>query len=433
MELDAYNRAFLEFMERVTSPFHAVKEMAVRLQQTGFTRLREGDHWDISAGNGYYLIRNDSSVIAFRAGSESGIENGLRMVSAHTDSPCLMAKPEPEKVSQGYRQLGVEVYGGALLNPWFDRDLSMSGRVAYEDSDGLLCKQLVDFRRPVAVIPSLAIHLDREANKSRSINPQTDIVPVLSMGDSLDLRTLLAQRLREEHGDFDVSKVLDYELCFYDTQAPQQVGLEGEFIASARLDNLLSCYASLHAISNSDATQSSLLVCSDHEEVGSVSAVGAQGSFLQSVLQQLCPDVQKYNAMVDASCMISSDNAHGVHPNFANRHDDNHGPVLNGGPVIKTNANQRYASNSGTAALFRQLCTRQDIPVQSFVVRTDMACGSTIGPLTAAKIGVRTLDVGVPQFAMHSIRELTGSIDPWRLARVLTAYMDWSGALQASG
>lgn len=430
-ELEHYNAAFLAFMQRAVSPFHAVKEMCDRLDEASFSHLGEGEKWQIENGGRYYLTRNDSSLIAFRIGSEGGLEKGVRMAGAHTDSPCLMVKPNPEKTSQGYQQLGVEVYGGVLLNPWFDRDLSLAGRVTFSDSQGQLCKQLVNFRRAIAVIPSLAIHLDREANKSRSINAQTDIVPIMHIGESLHIRELLAQQLNEEHPGIDVAEVLEYELCFYDTQPPAQVGLQGEFISSARLDNLLSCYAGLQAIINSNGSQSSLLVCNDHEEVGSMSSAGAQGPFLLSVLQQLRPDVQAFNAMIDASFMISSDNAHGVHPNFAARHDDQHGPMLNGGPVIKTNANQRYASNSETAALFRQLCKQLDIPVQAFVVRSDMACGSTIGPITAAEIGVRTLDVGIPQFGMHSIRELTGNLDPHRLAQVLTAYMNWDKPLKA--
>ena len=211
----------------------------------------------------------------------------------------------------------------------------------------------------------------------------------------------------------------------------EHVGLEREFIASARLDNLLSCYAGLQAIIESDGAVSSLLVCNDHEEVGSLSAAGAQGPMLDSVLRRMTASAEQHAAMIDRSFMISADNAHGVHPNYASRHDDNHGPLLNGGPVIKTNANQRYASNSETAALFRLLCERLDVPVQSFVVRSDMACGSTIGPITAGEIGVRTLDVGVPQFAMHSVRELTGSQDAWRLAQVLQLYMEWNEPLWA--
>jgi aspartyl aminopeptidase len=429
MKESEFNSGLLDFLSRATSPFHAVREMGSRLQEAGYIQLMEADDWSLQASGKYYVIRNDSTVLAFKLGRDHGPSQGLRMVGAHTDSPCLMVKPNPEKSSQGYGQLGVEVYGGALLNPWFDRDLSLAGRVSFLDKSGVLRKQLVDFREPIAVIPSLAIHLDREVNKKRSINPQTDILPILHTGDVLNIRELLAAQLQKEHAGLAVASVLDYELCFYDSQPPRLVGLNQEFIASARLDNLLSCYAGLQALLASGDTYSSLLICNDHEEVGSQSAAGAQGPMLRSVLERLSGDAGSYAAMVDRSLMISTDNAHGVHPNFASRHDENHGPILNQGPVIKVNANQRYASNSETSALFRQLCTELDIPVQSFVVRTDMACGSTIGPITAGETGVRTIDVGAPQFAMHSIRELAGSKDGCYLSQVLCRFMDWDGPL----
>ena len=225
--------------------------------------------------------------------------------------------------------------------------------------------------------------------------------------------------------------MLDYELNFYDSQAPAVIGLRGDFIASARLDNLLSCFAGLQAILGAAAGSGALLVCNDHEEVGSMSASGAQGPFLLSVLQRLAAGPEKLAALVDRSLMVSVDNAHGVHPNYADRHDENHGPVLNAGPVIKVNASQRYATNSETSGLFRLLCEEEGVAVQSFVVRSDMACGSTIGPLTAGVTGVRTLDVGVPTFAMHSIRELAGSRDGFDLSRVLGRFYNHPGPLAA--
>ncbi len=431
MRLEQYNEALLQFLGNATTPFHAVAQMTARLDDAGFTKLSEAEPWSLEPGQGYYLTRNDSSIIAFRVGTKAGPDQGIRMVGAHTDSPCLMVKPLPEKSSQGYQQLGVEVYGGALLNPWFDRDLSMAGRVSYSTEDGTLRKALVDFREPVAVIPSLAIHLDREANANRSVNAQTDIVPIFSQSDAMDIKALLAERLREEHPGTDVGSVLGYELCLYDSQAAALVGLEKNFIASARLDNLLSCFASMTALLNCTGESTCLMVCNDHEEVGSLSAAGAQGPMLRSTLERLAPGVEPYAAMIEHSVMISADSAHAVHPNFASRHDDNHGPRLNAGPVIKVNANQRYASTSETAALFRQVCAELDIPVQTFVVRTDMACGSTIGPITASELGVRTLDVGAPQFAMHSIRELAGEKDGWYLSRAMARFMDWERGLSA--
>jgi aspartyl aminopeptidase len=237
--------------------------------------------------------------------------------------------------------------------------------------------------------------------------------------------------LLEEHPDCAVQQVLDYELSFYDSQPPALIGLRQEFLSSARLDNLLSCFTGLQALLSADGTVSSLLVCNDHEEVGSQSAAGAQGPFLNSVLKRLVGEGRSYAALTERSMMISADNAHGVHPNYVDRHDGNHGPLLNRGPVIKLNANQRYATNSETSGLFRLLAAQDDVAVQSFVVRTDMGCGSTIGPITAGGTGVRTLDIGVPTFAMHSIRELAGTLDAHALCRVLQRFYNYRGRLSA--
>ena len=424
MNSSEFNRGLCDFLSRATTPFHAVAAMTVALREAGYESLDEaGQGASTQPGGRYYLTRNDSSLIAFTHGADQAPADGLHMVGAHTDSPCLMVKPNPERLRQGCFQLGVEVYGGALLNPWFDRDLSLAGRVSYAHEGGGLATGLVDFRAPLAIIPSLAIHLDREANSNRSINPQTDILPLLALageGEEPALRELLVRDLREQ--GHAVARVLDYELCFYDVQPPALVGLKQEFIASARLDNLLSCYVGLQALLASDPAQSSLLVCNDHEEVGSTSAVGAQGPMLRSLLMRLAGDEKAYAHMLDRSVMISADNAHAVHPNYADRHDQQHGPRLNAGPVIKHNANQRYATSSETAGLYRLLAEQEGVPVQSFVVRTDMACGSTIGPITAAGLGVRTLDIGVPTLAMHSVRELAGSEDACNLWRVLRRF-----------
>ncbi len=432
---EQFNTELCDFLQRATTPFHAVAAMAGLLEAAGFARLTEDSEWETAPGGRYYIVRNGSSIVAFCLGAEASPKDGMRMVGAHTDSPCLMVKPAPEKTSQGYYQLGVEVYGGALLNPWYDRDLSLAGRVSYQCDGGQLRTALVDYRDAIATIPSLAIHLDREVNKSRSINPQKDILPVLCQlpaGDKRDFRELLRQRLLQEHPDCGVEKVLDYELCFYDTQPAAVIGLEGDFIASARLDNLLSCFTGLQSLLQWDGKCSALLVCNDHEEVGSLSAAGAQGPFLGSVLKRLAGTREDYAALTERSLMISADNAHGIHPNYADRHDENHGPLLNQGPVIKINANQRYASYSETAGLYRMLAAAEGVPVQSFVVRTDMACGSTIGPITAGELGVRTLDIGVPTFGMHSVRELAGTADAYNLYRVLRRFYNHAGSLTAS-
>ena len=429
MQDKEYIEGLLNFIQASPTPFHAVATMKEMLEVEGFQQLKEADAWHINEPGRYYVSRNDSSIIAFSLVCDLA-ENGVRMVGAHTDSPCLKVKPNPEIVKNGYFQLGVEVYGGALLNPWFDRDLSLAGRVSYLDTEKEVCSALINFEQAVAVIPSLAIHLDRDANENRSINKQEHIPPILmKLPDdekhkkaTPDFRELLLKLLLKQRPDSKAEKVLEYELAFYDVQPPAVIGLHQDFIAGARLDNLLSCYTGLISLFKAGQNSNCLLVCNDHEEVGSVSAAGAMGTFLKSVLNRLCSSAEELARTLDGSMLISADNAHGIHPNFANKHDDNHGPVLNQGPVIKINANQRYASNSETSATFRNLCDQADVPVQSFVVRSDMACGSTIGPLTAAETGVKTIDVGVPTFAMHSLRELAGRWDGYYLYRALREY-----------
>jgi aspartyl aminopeptidase len=425
-----FNQGLLKFLQSSPSSFHAAEQIRLKLIAGGFIALNEADDWQLEPGKRYVITRNDSSVIAFIYGHNSLIKNGISMLGAHTDSPCLKVKPHPELTRRGYYQLGVEVYGGALLAPWFDRDLSIAGRVSYRNQQNEIDSVLVDFRDAIAFIPSLAIHLDREANNSRSINPQKDIVPVLLQIEEAalapDFKTLLKQRVDQEYPELNSVTILDYEMNLYDTQAPALVGLQKQFIASARLDNLLSCYVGLSAILNADNQESSLFIATDHEEVGSTSCCGAKGPMLQQFLERLLPDPQERARCIDRSVMISADNAHGVHPNFLDKHDENHGPILNKGPVIKINANQRYATTSDTSGLFRSLCELEQIPVQAFVARTDMGCGSTIGPIVSSEVGVKTVDVGVPTFAMHSIREIAGDQDAWLLYRVVQKFFSGS-------
>jgi len=290
--------------------------------------------------------------------------------------------------------------------------------------DGRIESQLIDFKLPIATIPNLAIHLNREANQGWAINAQNELPPILAQiasQESPDFRALLADQLGREHG-LVADVVLDFELSFYDTQSAAVIGLHGDFIAGARLDNLLSCFAGLQALLAAEREHTCVLVCTDHEEVGSTSMCGADGPFLEQVLRRLLPDEDDFQRAVSHSLLISADNAHAVHPNYADKHDGNHGPKLNAGPVIKVNNNQRYATSSETAGFFRHLCLENEVPVQSFVTRSDMGCGSTIGPITASQLGVRTVDIGLPTLAMHSIRELAGSQDLAHLVKVLTAF-----------
>ena len=420
-----------DFLRQSPTPWHAAGNMAARLEQAGFQRLEEKASWQLTPGKRYYVTRNDSAIIAFQL-PESEL-TALRMIGAHTDSPGLHLKPNATQSSAGWLQLGVQVYGGVLLAPWFDRDLGLAGRVYVRHADGRLESVLLNVDRAIAIVPSLAIHLDRDVNSGRPINPQTQMSPVLMQSDTMTLGELVAQWLEEQHG-LRAVEVVDFELGFYDVQPPSLIGVKQELVASARLDNLLSCFIGLEALLACDGSQGALLVANDHEEVGSASACGAQGPFLADVLRRINAQLggrgsekgseESLIQLIQSSLMISCDNAHALHPNFRDKHDERHGPAINGGPVIKVNASQRYATNSVTGALFRDVCRESDVPVQSFVTRADMGCGSTIGPITATELGVPTIDVGVPQWAMHSIRETAGTKDVEHLTRALVGFLN---------
>ena len=413
----------LTFLREAVTPFHAVQAMSRRLADAGFEAVESFDPDTMVPGRGYFITRQGSSLIALRAGQGEPAQ-GLRLVGAHTDSPNLSVKPNPVVGRGGCVQLGVDVYGGALLNPWFDRDLALAGRVTVLNAQGQLESALFDSGTAVAVVPSLAIHLDREANKQRSINPQKDVVPLVMLGhpDTLDFKVWLAKQLVEQDSSREGLRVMDFELSLYDTQSPGLVGMDQSFIASARLDNLLSCYAGLAALIEETDADWSMLVATDHEEVGSASTVGAQGPMLMDALMALTPAPQGNQSLRNQSWMLSVDNAHAVHPNYADKHDDQHSPHLGGGPVIKINRNQRYATDSEGAARLRLLAERAGVDVQAFVMRADLACGSTIGPITATETGIPTTDLGVPTLAMHSIRELACVQDIPQLIALLQAF-----------
>jgi len=420
---NAIAKDLLSFIAKSPTPFHATLNLLNLFKRNKFTVLDEGETWQIKTNKSYVVTRNDSSIIAFRTGAD--LAAGINMIGAHTDSPCLRIKPNPQVQKFGYTQLAVEVYGGALLHPWLDRDLSIAGRVSGLKKNGDLFHEIIDFEKPVAMIPSLAIHLNRDANSNSTINEQKHLPLIFSQSDNpgKSKTTDFKAELLKYCGR-DAKQILEYELSCYDTQAPSLVGLNEEFLSAARLDNLLSTYIGARAMLDSKGKQAALFIASDHEEVGSASASGAQGPFLKSVLERITNSAGQLTQTISRSTLISCDNAHGIHPNYADKHDQNHGPILNQGPVIKINNNQRYASNSISSAKFKQLCGANKIPTQTFVVRSDMRCGSTIGPITATEIGIETLDIGAPQWAMHSIRETAGTQDCEYLYKALSAFIN---------
>ena len=414
-------RDLCAYADASPSPYHAVEETIRRLEAAGFSRLHEVDAWQLAPGDARYVTRADASLLAFRVGDRAPTEAGFAIVGAHTDSPNLRLKPQPAAGKEGYAQLGVEVYGGVLLHTWLDRDLGVAGRVIVEQG-GALASRVVRLAQPVARVSSLAIHLDREVNdKGLVLNKQTHLPPIIALGDGKEAVATLFAKLGVE-----ASLVRGFDLGLYDLTAPTVGGLDEAFVFSARLDNLASCHAATSALVEAPAraAQTRVIALFDHEEVGSASAQGAAGSFLEAVLARVveatdsCSRTAFARAMARSFC-VSADMAHAVHPNYADRHEGKHMPRIGKGPVVKTNAQQRYATDGASAARFRALCGDAGVPVQDFVTRTDLACGSTIGPITATNLGIATVDVGNPMLSMHSTRELCGAADVGMMIAVL--------------
>jgi aspartyl aminopeptidase len=423
----------LGYLDRSPTPYHAVAETARRLAAGGFQELSETQAWSLSPGDRRYVVRGHGSLVAFSVGARTPAASGYRAIGAHTDSPNLRIKPLPDVSEHGYRALAVEPYGAALLHTWLDRDLSLAGRVVLRDGDATRTA-LLDFERPLLRVPSLAIHLCREVRTDGlKLDPQTHVVPVIGLEQTPDLPELVAAELRARGlADAAVEDVLAFDLMTYDVQPSALAGARGEFIHAPRLDNLASCHAGLTALlgaAERAADFTRVLVLYDHEEVGSRTAQGAAGTLLLEVLERIAGgcgggEVQSLPRALARSLLISADMAHAVHPNYAERHEPGHRPVIGRGPVIKFNANQSYASDARTVGLFRDLCRRAGVEPQHFAARNDIPCGSTIGPISAARVGVPTVDVGSPMLSMHSCREMAGAADVEPMIAVLRRFFE---------
>lgn len=421
-----FNQIFFDFLHNCPTPFHTVDYLANIFEKAGFTRLQENKTWDIQAGNNYYCIRDNSSFLGIKLAADSKNNSAWRMTGAHTDSPSLQIKPTPLKDSQAAFQLGVEVYGGPLLTTWFDRDLGLAGRVTLAGDDDQIIIRTIDFQKPMAIIPSLAIHLDREANKNHTVERQKHLYPLLCLATEdtkkLCFHDILQQQIKNQYPDLSVNDILGFDLFCYDTHAPALVGLNEDFIAASRLDNLVSCFVGAKALLQNQTSDNCLLLCSNHEEIGSSSVAGAQGNFLSSALERFLPNSSTRGRVFQNSMFLSLDNAHAVHPNFPEKHDQQHLPLLNHGPVIKYNSNQRYATTSRSAALYKTLAREVDVPIQEFAMNNDLTCGSTIGPMVATMLGIQTIDIGIPSLAMHSIRETIGTKDLYMLYQTISHF-----------
>ncbi|HSK05707.1 MAG TPA: M18 family aminopeptidase [Kofleriaceae bacterium] len=411
----------LSFLGASPTPFHAVEEAKRRLEAQGFRPLDEAERWDRLAAGAYHVTTSGTNLFAFRLPAP-GQRTSFRIIGAHTDSPNLRLKPSPEYTAEGYAQLGVEVYGGVLLNSWLDRDLGLAGRVLARGKGGALASHLVRLDEPVLRVPQLAIHLDREVNdKGLILNRQEHLAPVLGLAATGS--GSLAQLVAGAAG-LTADSVVGHELMLFDL-APPTVGGQGhEFVFSGRLDNLAMCHAAITALASADPADGiAAIALFDHEEVGSASAAGAGSAVLPRILERLVPDREAFHQACARSTCVSADMSHAVHPNYASRHEPRHKPQLNGGPVIKINTQQRYATTAATAAMFAELCRAEDVPVQHYAHRTDLPCGSTIGPITSTLLGIPTVDVGNAMLSMHSAREMGGSRDPEMMTRVLTRYL----------
>ena len=423
----------LAFVDASPTPYHAVAEVVRRLEASGFAQLNEADAFRLAPGQRFFVVRGGSSLAAFIVGERPPHEAGFQLVGAHTDSPNLRLRPLPDVRGLGYHQLAVEPYGGLLLSTWLDRDLSIAGRVVLDAGGRGGRSVLVDFTRPMARIANLAIHLNRTVNSDGlKLNPQTQMVPLLGLcepGPDPDFLELLATELAKSGEPATAASVVGFDLCAYDTQKAALLGARQEFIVAGRLDNLASCHAATRALGGahgaSPATRG--IVLYDHEEVGSRSAQGAASPFLLDLLTRITGSSSggEHDALpraVARSLLISADMAHAVHPSYADKHEPAHRPVLGRGPVLKTNVSMSYATDAESTAAFRLLCQRANVTPQQFVSRADLACGSTIGPITAGRIGLSTVDVGNPLLSMHSAREMAGTTDVAAMLKVLETF-----------
>ena len=412
------------FVTASPSSYHAAVETARGLVEAGFTQLGEHQDWPTEAGK--YVVVRDGAVLAWVMPAGAAPNTPLRILGAHTDSPGFKLKPKSTVVKQGWLQAGMEVYGGPLLNSWLDRELRLAGRLVTRDGATHLAAT-----GPVARIPQLAIHLDRQVNEGLTLGKQQHTTPILGLAATAeqaaeaDVLSVIA-----ESAGVSAAEVDGYDIVVADAQTPGRFGAANEFFASGRLDNLSSVFSGMRALidaaQHEDATVIPMLAAFDHEEIGSASRSGAAGPFLEEVLGRLyeglgATGTQRAQAFA-ASWHLSSDAGHAVHPNYSERHDPANRPLPNAGPLLKINANQRYTTDAPGAAMWAQVCRAAGVPTQEFVSNNDIPCGSTIGPITSTRLGIRTVDIGIALLSMHSARELCGVEDITHLRQAAAAF-----------
>ncbi|MDA1343681.1 MAG: M18 family aminopeptidase [Proteobacteria bacterium] len=420
----------LDFIDTSPSPWHVVNTVEALLKPYQFTKLDEATQWQLQPGGHYYVVRDDSSIILFVLGSKPLLESGFKIVGAHTDSPGLRVKPNAINAKDSLLRLNVEIYGSPILATFTDRDLSLAGRICYRNDQGEIASQLIKFDKPLLRLPNLAIHMNRTVNEDGlKLHKQNELPLILSTLSEQQLPPDYFLDLLEKQCDINSAQLLSWDLAVYDTQKGVIWGAKEEFYSDSQLDNLASCHAALQALLHEAVLNDSenTLVCAffDHEEIGSGSKQGADGSFLPDVLQRIALASSKHQdfpRIMAKSFLISADMAHAYHPNFPSAYDLEHKVMVNKGPVIKINANHRYSSESISQAMFIDWCNQADVPYQYYSHRCDLPCGSTIGPITSAKLGIRSIDVGNPMWSMHSIRESSGVLDHSFMIKVLQRF-----------
>ena len=415
------NRQMLDFIAAGPSVYHVTENLARRLREHGFTSLSERQPWTLQPGGRYFLCRSGSSLIAFTL-PETERWSGFRMAAAHCDSPGFKLKYDPELRDGSYLRLNTEGYGGMIMASWLDRPLSVAGRLVLRDGDGLRVQTVV-LDRDLLVIPSVAIHMDRSVNDGRKLTANTDTVPLMGTAECGSLRALLA-----EAAGVAEDAIADADLYVYCREPGRVIGGAEEFILSPRLDDLECAWACMEGLLRADASGDALQVCCifNNEEVGSETKQGAGSTLLRDTLRRIClstgRDEAAFQALLAGSFLVSADNAHALHPNHPEYADSRHAPRMNGGVVIKYNANQRYATDGVSAAMFRAVCERAGVPVQCFANRSDLPGGSTLGSIADTLVPVATVDIGLAQLAMHSAVETAGAADPALLLRAMETY-----------
>ena len=413
-----FAQELIDFIYDSPSPFHAGSSIKKELISNGFQELDLRDKWQLTKGGKYFVTKNDSAVIAFVVGNGNIAEDGFRLVGSHTDAPGFAIKPSPEMtVENNYLKLNTETYGGPILNTWLDRPLAIAGRVTLKSENPIYPdNRLVNINKPIMIIPNIAIHMNRKVNEGIELNKQKDMLPLLSLineGFEKDnyLVKLLAEELKVNFED-----IIDFNLFLYEYEKGSIIGLNNEFISTGKLDDLAMVHASLKAIIDAPVNKATnVMVAFDNEEVGSTTKQGAGSPMLKNILHRIVialgGEEDDFYRGLYSSFIISADMAHAIHPNSPEKHDPVNRPFINKGPVIKINANQAYTTDSDSNSVYEMICKRAGVPVQKFVNRSDVRGGSTIGPISSSQIDIRSIDIGNPMLAMHSIRELGGVLD----------------------